>query len=481
MRKLDFLLVAIVASAFALMSLMFAGPAWMNADTAILPVMSIQRVTLFYWGQNRFLNLVPALASPVRDPEANLILQVLVFGAGFVGLFALLGTLMARFVLRSSERLDAWLCFALLLALFVTLSSPYALHVFVSEGQPYGLSCFLVGLGLLATLAPGERRKLRYALGFLAMTIAGGLNPSLLLVAAAICGALFAFLPALRWQAFVTFIMSVVAIGLWLVVAKFVPGPDNYGKFLAKHVGSNLSAAFYWMRLGLTTVSLAAAAGASGLAWLILALWPRKEPRIRWFVVGACLLFAVVWFALFSQNAWIVANQSHFRYFYPVFICIPVALTAPLAAVSLRFGHRIRLAVTVVALAATFGMLLAPWRPIDAFPVFAKVKGYVREAESRDIDLIAGSYWAVWPSVFLMLRDGPAFGIELDRGVANRQSVLREIEAIKSRKGSAQALCVDADPERCVADATLFTSLAWRTVPDRCGERCSIIETADER
>ncbi len=47
-----------------------------DADSLLPAVMSIKKLTWYYWSQNRFGNLLPFLASPVRGIKANFYLQV---------------------------------------------------------------------------------------------------------------------------------------------------------------------------------------------------------------------------------------------------------------------------------------------------------------------------------------------------------------------------------------------------------------------
>ncbi len=63
-----------------------------DADSVLPAIMSVQKLTWFYWGQNRFANLLPLLASPVRSVDANLHLQfVLRQVCGFGAVFLVLG------------------------------------------------------------------------------------------------------------------------------------------------------------------------------------------------------------------------------------------------------------------------------------------------------------------------------------------------------------------------------------------------------
>ena len=46
-----------------------------HADSLLTVLISTQRWTPFFWGQDRFGMLVPLVAMPIRDPLANLLVQ----------------------------------------------------------------------------------------------------------------------------------------------------------------------------------------------------------------------------------------------------------------------------------------------------------------------------------------------------------------------------------------------------------------------
>lgn len=72
-------------------------PEYLNADILLNSIMSLQKITLYYWGQNRLLNILPLLAYPIANPSYNLILIIFVTSAT---LFALV-LLISKFVTRS--------------------------------------------------------------------------------------------------------------------------------------------------------------------------------------------------------------------------------------------------------------------------------------------------------------------------------------------------------------------------------------------
>jgi hypothetical protein len=69
----DVVALLVIGTAASLL-LMFS-PQYCNmqsGDSLIFVFASLKKLTWYYWGQDRLLNLVPAVTSFIRDPEANL-------------------------------------------------------------------------------------------------------------------------------------------------------------------------------------------------------------------------------------------------------------------------------------------------------------------------------------------------------------------------------------------------------------------------
>ena len=106
-------------------------PPYLNADTILNGVMSLQNVTLYFWGQNRLLNLLPFAAMWVGDAGLNLGLQIGIASASLFGLLLVLAMFARRAV--GADR-------SLVLPVFVALSSLYLLVV-----RPEGIHQSAIG------------------------------------------------------------------------------------------------------------------------------------------------------------------------------------------------------------------------------------------------------------------------------------------------------------------------------------------------
>jgi hypothetical protein len=378
--------------------------------------------------------------------------------------------------------LDAWLSFAALLFTFLVVASPYAVFVFVNMGQPYGLSGLLMGGGLIALLRPAGLDKITVTIAAIAMALGGGLNPSLVLVATVVCAVAFICWPAVRRQAMVACVLSVGSCGLWLLIGTQFPGPHllgAYGKFPVTGLWANLASCWRSLSLGFTWAPLIAGAGIAAAAALIMTVRPLGGRRPRWLLLGLSSAFALGWLGLFAQNEWVMSNDWNLRYFYPITFAAMLVLAAPPVALLMKYGDAVRAAVMGLLLAACPVLLAAPWQRLDDFPVFAHVAGFVADAGRLDVRLVAGSYWSVWPTVFMLERQGPAFGIDGARGMGNRFALVRAMERMELDGKRPRSLCVDADVDRCLRQLEQITSWPWRLAAGTCGANCTLIEVAD--
>jgi hypothetical protein len=479
LRPFDIVAVIIVAAALVPFCL-FYGANFVNADTALLTVMSLQKVTLFIWGQNRFLNLVPFLASPVGSPDLNLAVQLLLFGGAFGALLAMFAWVAARLMVVAHRPADFWLCFAIMLFVFAFISSPYAMHAFVSEGQPYGLSGLLFGAGLIGYLAAPALSWPRRIVAFSALFLGAGLNPSLLLVAGAICACALPCWPQYWKRLLETGCAAFIACVFWLLLSRSFPGPRGYGAFEFAQLPAHLVGAYSAIWIALDAPMLAILCGSAGIALLFAFALPNvtaRRPAI-WLIPSLLAVFAVGYFVLLAGNRWVVLNGWHFRYFYPVTLALIVAIATPLIVLALRAPPALRILITVLVLAAVPLRLAAPWTPIEQLPPFARVLPVVEEARAKDVRLVAGSYWVVWPAVFLLHRDGLAFGIEEERGIANGGQVRRLLDAEQRTGRASRIICLDGETERCLHQAGVVTHREWRVSAEPCTGGCRIMELA---
>jgi hypothetical protein len=180
--------VAAVVALLAILAVNRFGPEFANGDTLIQSVISLQHVTLFYWGQNRFANLVPALLSPVTSPSLNALLLMWVYSVAFFGLLAVLAFGVSKRLLPTLAWEDRWLCFVTLCALSLWCLRSLPIAIFTVLANPWAISALFFVIAALVLFRSGLPQW-QMALGYVSLFVSIGLNPSLLLVGLATAAA----------------------------------------------------------------------------------------------------------------------------------------------------------------------------------------------------------------------------------------------------------------------------------------------------
>ena len=353
-----------------------------HADSLLTVLISTQRWTPFFWGQDRFGMLVPLVAMPVRDPMANLLLQ-----GWLMTVAALLAPLVvARFLVR---RAGGWMAIGGLTgALFLLIATP-AVQFDWMVTQPYGLS---IVLGFAALVVADDRDGHAAAITslvlltlaswvnigvFVMLAIAaaiGGSKP-IRLVALATSGAALASLAA-RYLASAHTITALASPRQWL---------DGWRQLLEG----------LW---GVTTVPMAAIALAAGA--VAAAGWLWRTGSLPWRPMAAILAMAVGTWLVLGTSLWVGMNRYSFRYMYPTLMIVGVGVSMMFVAV---LGKRTN-ALPAAALTALAAIAIFRY----GSPSVGRIERGFDDRFGRQTaavlrsgaTVIAGDYWRVWPAVF---------------------------------------------------------------------------------
>ena len=382
-------------------------------DTLIFPLASLYAWTPFFWNQDRVGLLVPLLAAPVRDPWANLLVQV--WATGFVGLSVPL--LAAEYVRPGPAARWAGVMAAALLLGFappVVLNNvlhecayPAALFlglaglVVLDRGRPragwwrwgVAVGCFaiahwvylgaLLGLGGLIVgrawlrgrgwvwrpLAPVLDPHARAALVFLGLGVAAGY---------ALADGMPQHSPEYRPTR-----RDGLPPGEWPgAVSEFT------GRLAVDYAGGN------WL------VALAVVGVAGGVAAVF-----RRDAR--WALGGSAvlLLAGACEVAAISTRYWPTQNEYHPRYILAAILYLGPAAALP--AVAALIGMTATTARRVLAGAAVAGLFsAAAWQygwpsPANARAALDRAAGqYTDEVRAAGADAVGGDYWLVWTTVY---------------------------------------------------------------------------------
>lgn len=445
-----------------------------NADSLLYTLMSTMKVTWFYWGQDRLLNVVPAIASPVRDETVNFAVQSLLLGLSFF----LLLMLIAGFHLASRVgRVPVLsLCGITLVAgLAATfLMDSRTAYGFIFE-QQYSLSFVLLFVGLAGFVT--DRRVVR---------VGGAV---LVLLAVLIIPAVVAFVPLAgvlghgadrfwRRRTFEALALGVAAFAVGGVLARVAyDGPENatYSSFSLQRVVDGLPAT--WDNVTSTVegpwvvLLLAVSIG------VLVAAWPHLPSRLRRAYVVSGML-TVIWLIAFSANEWVELNLFSERYFFPCYVfalAVGIGAACEVAVWMLRRVSEAEHSWPVRSVRATSAVLLVALTAVGSsrtmaaeVPDLVAAQAPARAAIELDAQLVIGDYWLVWPAVFV----GNDLGADLVGLTYRSEAIGERIAAViddydAGRTTAVTAVCVDGVVESCIAQLSGATGRGWQVAATR--------------
>ncbi len=436
-------------------------PEFMDADTVMQALMSTQRVTLFFWGQDRYANVLPLLLSPIADPMWSLRLHLLVNAAAFFLFLEAVSHVLSLAWTKPPTLQRRLLLFSLPFGLALCLLRPFALYQFCVSAQPYALSMTLLIWAALVYQQRFVGRALLIASAVL-LFVSIGLNPANLLIVLA----LFAFSvwtgTPREWRGFV--VIATVSFGAWTVLSATNPvhAPSSYlafGGFRAL-VGSLKRSL---LNLGDVALRVRYVVGVIGVLLVAaLALGPPKLPNKLRRALLFSIAFSMAWWLFFLCNRWVQDNGSPFRYFFPLFFAPIVAITVWIVGY-LEDRHFARGAVAIagVCLCAFAVWASRPWTPLAEYKALAAVAEPLKDAKSMHIHYFAGDYWLGWPMVFALRAENvQAFGV-FDRGIALRDRMLGALRGELRRGQRPLAMCIGTPISTCQEQLLEATGGHW--------------------
>lgn len=476
----------------------------LNADGLIPVLVSLQRWTPFFWGQDRVGMLLPALAWPINHPMWNLIAQLAMAGAMTAGAFML----PPRFFFG---RRAGYLVGGLSLLLFLALAGDRQIHRTVHEQHHYGSSitlCFL-GLWCLSAWAGAAQRwrlmgLISLAAGACGLLLAGWLNAAILLsivpMVIVYCGLASVSWSTrrlnLQWPVFAR-----LAVGTTVLAGMSFVGNMVFSRVAAEHrsyVGV-LDVAHWldcWQQLLANTwhEKLAAGwgwalAGVLLVAIFGLALRPgRRGVGQGGAAIVAMIIAAIVQLAFFGILDVVYRNGARPRYMDAALVILSAAIVGTLACVWLaqlpkqyRTGLAAAALLLLPVLAVTRFGLPSPDRARLA--INQHLGTNTQAILESNCTHVAGSSWTVVPAVFhanLVLYEQGAtrqvWGVSSQTHEANRCWAQMPISSIRIATFHTSPLGPDRERELAAANLAAFNLANVTTISDQA--RISIIVPA---
>jgi hypothetical protein len=402
-------------------------PTYINADSYIMTVMSRQNLTVFYWGQNRYINLYPALTFPISSFRTNLFAEQVLTGISYV----------VCLLIIASMRVNRWKFFATApsvadfsLALFIGIAlwTSKGLHYLTVASLPHAPS---FAFAVASVFLINRKESASQALGFTFLLLSLLLNPTTILLIAVmvlVSGYLANTKSTIRWAT-----ISGSAFLIASAVTKNFGAPNSHSTALYYKFSPSLHG------LKRTCAGLIEITNIPVLivlvALVIASAW-KTGIHVRTFPWRPTLVAAVVgalWIVVFSANGWVAANQYLPRYFLPAELAlIFIVLQAIRWSGALQYA---RILVPVVLFSVVALLWKAPvpmeaWAGTPSRDTVAAVKSF-----NSDPVIVAGNYWHIWPAVVMLNDAGIAsFGVG--------QNSQPSWSQLRSKVGSAQSVAV---------------------------------------
>jgi hypothetical protein len=453
-----------------------------NGDSLIFVIASLKKLTWYFWGQDRLLNLIPALTMFISDPQSNLEVQLLLRA-----LFSVVAPLgFAMFLWRgfTSAAILTTLTVTVLIVLGFNRRTGFTWFL---DGSPYSQSLFCAGLGTLLWIRYTE-------FGGILRIICAALAPVLILTAYCLNIGLGLF-------AFFFFLFYFV-----FHVEKVLDPAEL--QLMVLHAFGIIFSIFHAQSFGMSTdfatdpgVALSASALAKGVAvildettflkfvWviaglLLLTLYLSKaaRPHSRREAVLICAAIATI--VLTSQLKHVHMNDFETRYSVVPILALITTAVAVIFEMMCYLASRWRVAdrvqssgLKVLSLAEVGGLavtgLLAACVTYLALGGIERNRTFIGktwESDARQIaaysfhtnsNVLVGEYWTIWVALYERLKLDYAAGRKEIVVVGNHRGRVMKTEflALLLDKKSVGLLCLYATPEECLANTRLYLEI----------------------
>jgi hypothetical protein len=475
------LVVSVFAALSAIISMLTVlrySARYVNADTILQSIQSVQNVDLFFWGQNRFASAIPLLASPFADPEVNLFVVLFLNSLCFHGLLLLVSYMGTPVLAGDRSWVGTMVVFLVMTAVSNVVLLARTLFVISLEAQPYSLS-LLAALGAFLLWKRREWWSLVSAGALIGLAL--GVNPSVVLLAALLT--VVEMLRRHQWTRWLSFgLVWFVWAVIWLWLSREYAGTVgpipafefSYFGFLPDQFVSASATAVASVMGAFAVGPTAAIVAISSVAVLLLGP-DRRAALLPRFAIG--VLFCIGYWTVITGNEWVGGNGYAFRYYYPVGLTLIVCLAAPLASalltVRFRDGKGLRRSlVSCTAAAGCVASLVGPLTlPSDSY-ARRQVQDTVDFAVANKVSFVSGDYWEMWPILHPLMDAGrtAAFGTGFKSG-GDPAKYLHKLDSDLVSGDTPLALCVNQQVGDCLLYLEYWTRPGWILL---AGRRCPI-------
>lgn len=418
----------------------------LNADIILNQIMASQKVTLFYWGQNRLLNLIPFLLQPLSHwPFLSLFSTLFIATASFFGCLWMCALLAAKLEGAQCKFWHISLVYTLNVTVFCVFLKQDGWISLCLWHFEYTLALLLILFNIFAIYWLG---RIWLIISFFAGFIALGLNPALILLLApmAVCIAILGrrimrkdMFSLLLWTAFFIF---------WTIISSLYGSFDNYGSLVFGAFG--VGAEKFIVNLFSEYLYAGRILGAVFAGLLLLFV-----DKVSWQHAGsfereksltlAAAICAIFYAGVVACIPWYHMNGCSPRYFsFLAFILIFV-----LSLWEWRYINRISPRTIRFAAALFLGCIC-----IFLFP--QRFNLYKTDIYNECYNMLppgsrfyVGDYWKIWACASRDMNRGHTSHTLGYRSKANGKKIREALHARQAEDGSVEIFCLNAPLEEC--------------------------------
>lgn len=437
----------------SLLTVINIAPKYLNADTLMHSVMSLQNVTLYYWGQNRLLNVLPAAASLIKSPSINLAAILILSSLFFFAFLYVLSRAASKLIGPKIESLLALNVFIIISTIFVLIFTPHAVSEIAIGHIEYSVPALLFIVACIKIFSMqirGEWKNLIVPTASIFLAI--GINPATVIPAFFVSIASATYNKKAGLGEIALLLASGISFFLWNFISK-QHGEISYNVFEIAILNDGLYKAVVGMLSAVDLTIILSAIAIFYTARICCVVFNTTEniepiPIIR-YINYFVILFSIGWLLLFSSSKWVEMNGFAWRYFIYIFFSFAFIFAIYIAKYLKRLNSKKTIFLTfLVALSFITQMFLNMNSfHFKDYKVFQRVNSLTQPGGG----LYSGDYWVVWPSVLRDMMSGyEAYGLTY-RGESNnkaaRDFVLREI----NKHGRAKVHCLNDIIQNCIS------------------------------
>lgn len=424
-------------------------PEFLNADVILNSVMSLQKVTLYYWGQNRLLNVLPFIFTGISDPSVNLFMVLFFTSTCFYLLLYYFSRIAVKVlgIVKSDE--ESLKVFILISAFYVFIFNPFAIFEISLAHIEYSLPALLlsfVSFNILQKLS-SKNKFLLFIVSTPLIFIATGLNPSTLIPLIFVAIGSIVFRKKIGFGELSLLTISGASFVIWNNLSKKY-GDMQYNQFEIAILFNGLEKVLDGLFSVINLPALLILILFLSLIKIINLLYFRNplNSNLFYFCTNSLVIFSISWFLVFSASRWVEMSLFVWRYFIFAIFAMLFMLSIHFLNFVEKLGNVKSWIFSGIIITSVCMSLISPIILFGEYKIFQRVNSLSEPGSN----LYAGDYWVVWPSVLRdMMQGHEAYGLTF-RGDANKSSAGEYIRKRINQNGSVSVFCLNDKAENCI-------------------------------